>query len=165
MVVQIERLSALPERREAARVLLGEYLRLADGWAHEPGGVPIALPAVLAQVLATFPGGATPPTGETFIAVDGIATVGVVMLERYDSQTAHVQRLYVSPRARRLGIGKRLTIACIQTAATLGCSRLALDVLPSRAPAVALYEGLGFYETSPWTSYPMPMRFLARSTG
>ena len=148
----------------AALTLLNDYLRLPDGWAHL-GGVPAQFPPELADLVSRFPGSAVPPDGETFIASSGQALVGIVMLAKYDAYTAHMKRLYVSPLVRRQGIGQRLTIACIEWAATFGCSRVALDVLPARVGAIALYESLGFWDTSPWTSYPMPMRFLSRSTG
>ena len=39
---------------------------------------------------------------------------------------------------------------------------MALDVVPERTAAIALYRSLGFRDTAPLHEYPFPMVFLAR---
>lgn len=69
---------------------------------------------------------------------------GVILLE-FGGDHAILKRLFVEPRARGAGLGRRL----IQSA--IGCSRglpLVLETLDSMVEARALYASMGFAETS-----------------
>lgn len=61
---------------------------------------------------------------------------------------ACLHALEVAPLARRQGLGRALTLAAAALAARQGASHLALLVLANNAPALALYEGLGFSRVS-----------------
>lgn len=57
---------------------------------------------------------------------------------------ADVMNLAVVPEARRRGLGRRLMEALWEKLMALGDESLTLEVRASNAPAIALYEGLGF---------------------
>lgn len=59
-----------------------------------------------------------------------------------------------------LGIGRALTMACIECAKAAGYSQLELDVVADNANAVALYESVGFTEYG-----RNPRGFRSRLTG
>ena len=59
-----------------------------------------------------------------------------------------------------LGIGRALTEACIECAKAAGYAQLELSVVADNAPAIALYESVGFCEYG-----RNPMGFRSRKTG
>jgi len=116
--------------------------------------------------LERLPGGYTPPTGQLLIAfLDGVVC-GVVGLRPLGESTAEMKRLYVKPRCRGAGVGKRLVEAAIAEARKLGYTEIKLDTLPAMDAAMELYRTLGFSETQPYYDTPIAgTRFLARKLG
>jgi putative acetyltransferase len=82
------------------------------------------------------------------VAEDGGEIVGDLTLRAISPRRAlqHVASLGMSVRAshRRRGIGRALLEAGIEWARTIGITRLELYVFADNAPAIALYEALGF---------------------
>jgi ribosomal protein S18 acetylase RimI-like enzyme len=60
---------------------------------------------------------------------------------------AYLRALGVDPAARGRGVGRALTIACIERARADGAAGIALNTLSFMPAATALYEGLGFRQT------------------
>jgi putative acetyltransferase len=109
-----------------------------------------------------LPGPYVAPDGVLLVACVGSAAAGSVALARLDAATCEVRRLWVRPAFRRAGVGRTLTVTCIERAAALGYERVVLDVVPSRTGAIDLYRSLGFTEIEPYDEYPFPMVFLGR---
>jgi putative acetyltransferase len=82
------------------------------------------------------------------VAEDGGEIVGDLTLRAISPRRAlqHVASLGMSVRAshRRRGIGRALLEAGIEWARSIGITRLELYVFADNAPAIALYEALGF---------------------
>ena len=57
---------------------------------------------------------------------------------------AHITNVAVRPEYRRQGLGRKLVNEVLAQAKGLGCLRATLEVRPSNAAALRLYEGLGF---------------------
>ena len=57
---------------------------------------------------------------------------------------ADMMNVAVSPDHRRKGIGEKLILALMEALKVRECISLALEVRASNAPAIALYEKLGF---------------------
>jgi ribosomal-protein-alanine N-acetyltransferase len=57
---------------------------------------------------------------------------------------AHITNLAVRPEWRRKGLGRQLALRVLDEAKSLGCLRATLEVRPSNAAALGLYESLGF---------------------
>jgi ribosomal protein S18 acetylase RimI-like enzyme len=55
-----------------------------------------------------------------------------------------LEDLYVRDEARGSGLGRALTLAAFDRARARGCRRVELDVNTENAPALRLYESLGF---------------------
>ena len=60
---------------------------------------------------------------------------------------AYLRALGVDPATRGRGVGRALTIACIDRARADGAVGIALNTLSFMPAATALYEGLGFRQT------------------
>jgi ribosomal protein S18 acetylase RimI-like enzyme len=82
--------------------------------------------------------------GEIFVAVDGELVVGACAVLRIDHAVVELAKLSVAPDARGRGIGRRLTLAAIAHAQSLGAERVVLVSNSQLAPAIRLYESLGF---------------------
>jgi GNAT superfamily N-acetyltransferase len=85
-----------------------------------------------------------PPSGLFVLGVlDGIpvATGG---WRRRGTEVAEIKRMYVAPRARRAGLGRRMLAELESTAAAAGIERLILNTGPEQPEAVALYEQAGY---------------------
>jgi ribosomal protein S18 acetylase RimI-like enzyme len=92
--------------------------------------------------------------------LDGPA--GCVGVTPGPAETCEMNRLWVRPAFRRAGLARALSEASMRAARELGFTRMALDVVPERTGAIALYRSLGFTDTAPLHDYPFPMVPLAR---
>lgn len=63
----------------------------------------------------------------------------------------YLEDLFVLPRHRGLGIGKRLMVHLAQLAVARGCGRFEWSVLDWNAPAIRLYRSLGAVGLDEWT--------------
>jgi GNAT superfamily N-acetyltransferase len=80
---------------------------------------------------------------------EGAPASGVCQLRfRYgvwlDATDCLLEDLYVEEPARRHGLGEALVKTAVERARDRGCGRIELDANEANAPAVALYERLGF---------------------
>jgi ribosomal protein S18 acetylase RimI-like enzyme len=144
-----------------ARELFREYLYATQ----EETGYPRPGDGIFEYLLTELdglPGVYQPPDGALLLARVGDASAGSVGLARVDDTSVEMKRLWVRPHWRGVGVGRALTVACIDRARSLGYRRFVLDVVPTRAGAIALYESLGFAEIEPYDEYPFPMVFMAR---
>ena len=86
--------------------------------------------------------------GGVFIAEDGEGPVGVARIEAPKHGFAHVQIVYVRPRARREGVARTLLRDCTADARSRGAEWVSLEVLTSNPTAVTVWRRLGFVEHS-----------------
>ena len=127
--------------------------------------------ALNAELKATFPepgathfslSGAQVMDGDGAFLVaylDDVA-VGCGALRRLDPATAEIKRMYVDPSVRGRGIGRALVEALEREARLLSVTRIVLETGTRLAPAIKLYEAMGFariplfgeYLSSPATS-------------
>lgn len=69
---------------------------------------------------------------------------GIAPLEGGNKEMCELQKMYLSPKARGIGLGKALAIAALQHAKNLGYHYCYLETLPNMAAAIGLYEHVGF---------------------
>jgi len=106
----------------------------------------------------------------TFVAATPQGDVGMVrtVTSADDPATALLLSMWVAPSMRGRGVGEALVEAVVEWARRNGHERVELEVRDANAPAVALYERLGFVWAGP-TSDPVPehrrVRELTRPRG
>jgi GNAT superfamily N-acetyltransferase len=116
-----------------------------------------------AQELAMLPGAYAPPRGRLLLAGRAGDAFGCIALrplavEGHDAATTpvgEVKRLYVQPRARGAGWGRRLAGRIVDSAREIGYRELRLDTLARMGEARALYASLGFVACAPYYDNPM----------
>jgi putative acetyltransferase len=88
-----------------------------------------------------------------FIAVTENAAAGCVAVRRRDAETAVLQRMYVRPAYRNLGMARALVSAVIEFARERDYHRVVLDTHRDRLPAAyKLYLAMGFTESHAYDS-------------
>lgn len=102
----------------------------------------------------------TPPAGHFVLARDDdgpVATGGWRLRPdldaRFDATTAEVKRMYVTPRARRLGISRLVLAELEATAAAAGVAMIVLETGVVQQDAIALYTSSGYARTIDFGHY------------
>lgn len=132
----------------AAALLLGEYRR----WLDAAMGLELATaqPAAGGEFgdLARF---YRPPDGALILAWSGRRPIGMVGVHRLEGSIGELKRMYATPAARGLGVGRALVDAAIAAAAAFGFEELRLQTEPNAMPAAyRLYREAGFVDIPPY---------------
>ncbi len=116
--------------------------------------------------LASLPGKYAPPSGALLLARgEKGEPLGCVALRAIEpAGCCEMKRLYVTPAARGLGLGRALVSAILSEAARIGYREMRLDTLPAMTGALSLYGQAGFTPIAPYYETPVPGTiFLAKS--
>ena len=79
----------------------------------------------------------------------GYVGPGRPKLDVFDPKWPVIRMLVVDPEARGLGLGRRLTEACVARARAAGAPLIALHTSPIQRVALAMYLRMGFREHRP----------------
>ena len=120
----------------------------SQGWQPE-------FEALCAEIACTFLRNFDPNCERCWIAEREGERVGSVCLVRYDDTTAQLRLLLVEPKARGLGIGKRLVQECTRFARQCGYERIILWTVNVLEAAHHIYrkEGYVITEEVPHTDF------------
>lgn len=66
-----------------------------------------------------------------------------------------MKRLYVTPAARKTGLGRALSESVIAKARELGYREMRLDTISDMAAAIGVYRALGFRRIPPYYDTPV----------
>jgi ribosomal protein S18 acetylase RimI-like enzyme len=96
--------------------------------------------------IVRFPGCGTFDPESSFVGVDREthALTGVILCSRVRHDTGHVTQVCVLPEYRGRGLGKGLLASTVRNLVQRKFSALSLTVTEANAPAVELYQRLGF---------------------
>lgn len=104
-----------------------------------------------------------PPDGVFLLARRGEAVVGCGGVQRVDAATAEIKRMWVSPDARGMGLGRRLLEALEAQAAGLRATRVILDTNGVLAEAIAMYGRAGYERIDRYNDNPYAQLWFAKS--
>jgi putative acetyltransferase len=96
-----------------------------------------------------------PPDGTFLLARNSDEYLACGAFRRFSATDCEMKRLYVRPSGRGLGLGRRIAVALIGEAKSLGYGRMLLDTLPTMQSAQSLYKSLGFEATPPYRFNPI----------
>ncbi len=96
------------------------------------------------------------PGGDVLLARDDDRALGCVALEPGADGVFELSKMAVDPAAQGQGLGRRLLEAAIARARELGATSLFLGSNTKLAPAVHLYESVGFRHVPREDIGPMP---------
>jgi ribosomal protein S18 acetylase RimI-like enzyme len=116
--------------------------------------------------LASLPGAYAPPAGALLLAISPQSQpLGCVAMRKLTEDGAcEMKRLYTTPSARGVGLGRALAMAAIGAAVEAGYQTMRLDTLPGMQAAQALYRDLGFEVTPPYYATPIAGTLFMRKT-
>ena len=121
LFVAVNRLLAPPDMREAferyiERALREEIERIAEYYRH----------------------------GGFWVALEADELVGTFGLEPAGPRVMELRRMYVSPAARRRGVGRAMLRYAEEETRRRGCDRLRLSTAQIQKEAIALYKRAGY---------------------
>jgi DNA-binding MarR family transcriptional regulator/GNAT superfamily N-acetyltransferase len=94
--------------------------------------------------------GMRPPRGLFLVARLGGEAIGCGALRFHGRRPAEIKRMWVSERARGLGLGRRLLTELEQAAAAHGVRTVRLDTNGTLVEAIAMYRSAGYHEIPPF---------------
>ena len=145
----------VPADAGAARLLMAEYM---DEIERRLGG-----PFDHARYPDPAPAELEPPRGMLLVAFDGDDPVACGAVRRLGPDVAEIKRMYVAPRARGRGLGRRLLGELERGAAGLGCRTVRLDTMAAMAEAGALYRSAGYEPIADYNGNPLAAVWMERA--
>ncbi len=118
-------------------------------------GLPLEFQGFEAQ-LQRLPGEFAAPSGLLLLAFEDTIAAGTIAVRPLREEACEAKRLYVPPRFRGKGLGKRLLSAAIESARLMGYKTLFGDTLPGMHEAVNLYDQFAFERVEAYSDDPTP---------
>jgi carbonic anhydrase len=153
----IRQLDETPADHALGLALVREYI---DATAVELG-VPLEEILPFVPDYDEFPG-RYHPDGAFLVAEVNGEPAGSVGIAPIGGGRCEMNRLWVRPGFRQLGLGRELVLASLAQASRLGYWNMALEVAISRTRAIELYRSLGFTECPLYHDFTFPMMAMSR---
>jgi ribosomal protein S18 acetylase RimI-like enzyme len=140
-------------RRKAAKLRaprpgdLGRVVQMHGELYAVEFGYDSTFEALVAEIVARFVRDFDPRRERAWIAERNGEVVGSVFLVKAGKMTAKLRLLIIHPKARGLGLGKRLTRACIAFARRARYRKIVLWTQSHLDSARAIYAKAGFLKT------------------
>lgn len=123
---------------------MGRVVQLHGELYAREFGYDATFEALVAEIAAGFVRHFDPKRERCWIADMGGEVIGSVFLVKNSPKVSKLRLLIVDPKARGLGLGRRLTRACIRFARASGYSKMVLWTQSHLAAARAIYQAEGF---------------------
>jgi len=113
----------------------------------------------------TFPDPAqfVSPAGVFLVVENETASTGCGGIRRLSDSRYEVKHLWVRPKARGLGLGRRLLVELERRAADLGATEIVLDTNETQAEASSLYRSAGYESIEPYNENPNANLWLRKT--
>ncbi len=145
-----------PAAADAQRCLRHYFAELDQRFdaGYDPGA---ALPLELDEM--------RPPRGRFLLAQCRDEAVGCGVLKLHGTEPAEIKRMWVSPSARGLGLGRRLLTELEQLAAAEGAPATQLETNRNLPEAIALYRSSGYVEVPAFNDEPYGHHWFRKVLG
>ena len=142
---------------------MGRVVQLHGELYAREFGYDATFEALVAEIVAGFVRDFQPRKERCWIAEMDGNVVGSVFLVKSSPTIAKLRLLIIDPRARGLGLGKRLTKVCIAFARRAGYRKMVLWTQSHLAAARAIYEAEGFRKVGSEKHRSFGKRLLAET--
>jgi DNA-binding MarR family transcriptional regulator/GNAT superfamily N-acetyltransferase len=103
-----------------------------------------------------------PPAGEFFVAYLQGEAIGCGAVKHHASAPAEIKRMWIAPRARGIGLGRRL-LETLEASALAGGARIAhIESSAVLVEAIALYRSSGWLEVPAFNDEPFADRWFEK---
>ncbi len=127
---------------------MGRVVQLHGELYAREFGYTVEFEALVAEIAAGFVRDFDPKRERCWIADLNGEVVGSVFVVRQSPKVSKLRLLILDPKARGLGLGRRLTQACIRFAREKGYRKMVLWTQSHLAAARAIYQAEGFRKVS-----------------
>jgi ribosomal protein S18 acetylase RimI-like enzyme len=107
-----------------------------------------------AQSLPADAASMTPPNGAFIVARQDGRPVGCGAFKMQPGARAYLKRMWISPDARGLGLGRRMLTELERVAREMGAEVAQLETNRTLDEAIALYRGSGYTKVAPFNDEP-----------
>jgi DNA-binding MarR family transcriptional regulator/GNAT superfamily N-acetyltransferase len=143
-----------PRSPAAAAALARYYRELA---ARFPAGFdPLAAGGTV------DPAALTPPDGAFLVGRDDERVVGCGGLQRLTEETGEIKRMWIDPRWRGFGLGRRMLSRLEDAAREQGRRRIVLDTNETLREAISMYERAGYRAIDRYNDNPYAHHWFAK---
>jgi DNA-binding MarR family transcriptional regulator/GNAT superfamily N-acetyltransferase len=104
-----------------------------------------------------------PPAGAFFVAYLHGEPIGCGAVKHHADAPAEIKRMWIAPRARGLGLGRRLLQTLESCARDAGASVARIETNSDLAEALALYASAGWAEVDAFNDEPFADRWLQKT--
>ena len=104
-----------------------------------------------------------PPAGAFFVAYRHGEPIGCGAVKHHADAPAEIKRMWIAPRARGLGLGRRLLQTLESCARDAGASTARIETNSDLAEALALYTSAGWAEVDAFNDEPFADRWLQKT--
>ena len=103
-----------------------------------------------------------PPAGQFFVVYLHGEAVGCGAVKHHADTPAEIKRMWIAPRARGLGLGRRLLETLEACAAAGGAHKARIETSAVLTEALALYTSTGWVEVPPFNNEPFADHWLEK---
>lgn len=140
------------------------FIRELATYEREPDAVEVTVETLAAQMAEP-----SPPFECLLAEDDGVPVGFALFFHTYSTwrgrRGIHLEDLWVTPSARRRGVGRALLVRLAAVAVERGCARLEWSVLDWNELAHGFYRGLGARPLDEWTVWRLDGAALATLAG
>jgi DNA-binding MarR family transcriptional regulator/N-acetylglutamate synthase-like GNAT family acetyltransferase len=104
-----------------------------------------------------------PPHGMFLVASDETGDVGCVGVRTLAPGVGEIRHMWVHPRARRTGLGRRILRDLETRAVEMGFTELRLGTHEALPEAIAMYQALGYAEIPAYSDEAHNQRFFSKT--